>query len=207
MSKYKKSSGDGEKLSRTEDVLFLSGLLKMLSQGGAIRETRGVKGEWFYEYFTEEQRAASPKGQYLLTASIRRRFWDLFFSMRSVFSSAEGSGCRIWFKGKLIRDFEGWLEGEPWNFGASLPRPFSKEGDPLMENLHLTEFFEGKMNTKERGKGSRGVVCPLDGPVVQVTCRVMSPPKTWKNSCGREWQVKVCPQCLGVIKSRLATIS
>ena len=63
--------------------------------------------------------------------------------MRSVFSAAGGGGFRIWFKGKLIRDFEGWLEGEPWNFGASLPRPFSKEGDPLMQNLHLTEFFEG----------------------------------------------------------------
>ena len=95
MSKYKKSSGDGEKLSKTEDVLFLSGLLKLLTQGGAIRETRGVKGEWFYEYFTEEQRAASPKGQDLLTASIRRRFRDLFLVCGLFFPPLKAAGAEF----------------------------------------------------------------------------------------------------------------
>jgi hypothetical protein len=111
---------------------------------------------------------------------------------------------------RKIRDCRRWATGEPWELGASLRRPFSKEADPLLDLLHeiplMSDPSLGKLAPGAKVKKGE-VICPLDGIVSPIAAIVCTSRESWQMLCGREWRVTLCPHCLGEFHEQLTVMN
>lgn len=69
------------------------------------------------------------------------------------------------------------------------------------------DYLKINDNYSEEIVGKYDAYCPVDGFVHIVYGKHISPDWTWSALCGREFQVLLCPRCLGVFGSYLTKIS
>jgi len=188
----------GGKLCNTRDYLFLAALLERARDADYILQCgpAGKTQEWIY--LPDSQQELIPDGftvkQRRSPQELRRLFKECFYGFRRALSSTERSAMSFSIGGIEVRHAGTRGDRPFWDFAARLDRPFTRDGDPLLENLHarrLLDFFETKAS------GAMPFLCPLDGPVAGIEGKATSPGWTWRQLCGREWRMALCPYCLG----------
>lgn len=117
-----------------------------------------------------------------------------FYSFRRDLTSRENGRLRYAIGGITVRQgpaTKGWRS--LWSFGAGLARPFGRDGDPFLGNLHAEALFpwmEG--NPPELGQGQ--LYCPYDGPVLPVMATISG------GSLQVDDTAWLCPSCLGTFQ-------
>ena len=188
----------GAKLSSTKDYLFLAALLERSHDADYILQCgpRGKTEEWIYlpdthyddmpEGFTVKQRLSSNH--------VRRLFKESFFGFRKGLANTRRANWSHFIGGIEIRHTGSRGDQPFWDFAAKLQHPFEKDHDPLLMGLYEVRFFDFP-EIKATKEGS--FLCPLDGPVSAVNGAIRSPEWTWRDLCGREFRMALCPKCLG----------
>lgn len=189
---------DGGKLCNTKDYLFLAALLERSRDADYILQCgpAGKTQEWIYlpdnrqdpipEGFTVKQRR-SPQ-------EVRRLFRECFFGFRRMLAMNSRSGMSLSIGGIELRHAGSRGDRPFWDFAARLDHPFTRAGDPLLENLQARRLFDFP---ETKASGAKPFLCPIDGPVAAVGGEAASPEWTWRHLCGREWSMALCPHCLG----------
>jgi hypothetical protein len=198
------SPRDGARLVKSDDSMFIASILQRSKGAKQIIEAMDHSGTW--RYFPDVAGSAeSVKARGMTIASrlnrstVRSRFKETFLLFRSRLSSREAADHDFFIGGKLVRASDSAGDKALWKLGANLERPFTAQGDSLLEQLHDVSFFDwipgGFMNAPTLKHGE--VYCPLDGPVTPITAAEKTPAVSWEIMCGREWALYLCPKCLG----------
>ena len=198
---------DGRRLQATEDVLFLAQVIARAAGRPLLRETRDAEKRWCYTPADGAMADGTPG--FVKLGSIRRKLRLRFWRLRSLIGTREVV-CELSVDGRKLRDSKRWTAGQPWKLGASLRWPFTKAGDPLLEKLHEIPLMsdaslEGWTPEQTVPKGS--ILCPLDGIVTPIIGSMRTSPESWQALCGREWQVILCPHCLGEFCEQLTLMN
>ena len=189
---------DGDQLKNTADYLFLASFLERDKDTNNVLEyiQRGNKDLWFYTL--ESSDVTSPPG-FELQEIISYRQIEKILITRYLDTRRCLAGCNPSFMSFLIGNMVLRPENSKgdelfWKFVGELEHPFTKEGDPLINNLSFKKsspYLEYHPNTS--------AVCPFDGRVTPIIGYSISPEKTWSGRCGRAFQLYLCPKCLGSI--------
>ena len=208
------SPRDGEKILQSVDSMFLAMLLHRSHGIKQVIEVQDVGGTW--RYFPDVvgaedslvQRGMTIKSR-LNCSSLRGRFKDSFLVFRKWVSGKEPTIHDHFIGDTKIRPSDSLGDKALWKLGARLNRPFSEQEDPLIDNLHQVPLFTWLPPHSETPpplkKGE--FYCPLDGPVIPMKGRERTPEYSWEIMCGREWNLSLCPKCLGVFDSRLGRMN
>jgi len=155
--------------------------------------------------------------------TIRRLIRDRFFSLRQLLAEKNPAPFELVVHGVSMSN----RSNEFLDFARHLKWPFKKGEDPLLIDFHKVQFFKGNpldgnlvsMDALHCSNVSDGSVtppsepsgmvcyCPLDGPVQPLMLKLRTSRESWKNLGGREWNLWVCPHCLGQFKHQLWMMS
>ena len=208
------STRDGKKILKSVDGMFLAMLLYRSQATQQIIEAQDTGGTW--RYFPDVAGAEDSLIQRGMTiksrinrSSLRMKFRDSFLIFRKWVSGREPAGHDHFIGNIKIRPSRSLGSKALWKYGARLARPFSEEGDPLMDHLHQVHFFEWlpSNSTTPHPLKHGEVYCPLDGPVIPIKGRECTPEFSWEILCGREWNLYLCPKCLGIFDSWLGKMN
>ena len=195
---------DHQSLHKTEDLLFLAALLKRSEPAQQVIEVLDAKGvRRFLPELKVDAVVFAGKGIRIKSrinrSTIRKIFSEKFYGFRKALSSSTPLRNELSLGEHVVKSSNSDGNQGIWNFGSKLTHPFSKEGDPLLDDLHKVSFF-----TWERTSATKGIqYCPLDGPVNPMEAIMRTPPKSWRLRCGRQWNFLLCSHCLGVFDFRI----
>jgi hypothetical protein len=198
------SPRDGSPLLKSEDGMFLAMLLHRSK--GARQFIEMMEEEGVRTYFPETKGCVESVAKLGKTfkarfnsSTVRGYFKETFLHFRSRLSSRETAHHDFFIGGKLVRASDSAGDKALWKLGANLERPFTAQGDSLLEQLHDVSFFDwipgGFLNAPTLKHGE--VYCPMDGPVTPIKAAEKTPAFSWEMMCGREWALYLCPKCLG----------
>jgi hypothetical protein len=188
----------GDRLCETNDHLFLATILNRSRNSDYILQCGpvGTTTEWIY--LPEREVTAIPEGytikQRRSPQEIIRLFKECFYGFRMALAAPERSDMSFSIGGIDVRHAGSHGDQPFWNLAARIHHPFFKGNDPLLEGLCSRHFFEFP---ETRATGSTPFLCPIDGPVAAVEAKMTTPGWTWRQLCGREWHIALCPKCLG----------
>lgn len=202
------SARDGLRFHKTADLLFVGQLLNRANDSFWIQEQRGPDRRWHYSPLPRDQRRTAMHG-FVKVFTVRKTLCTRFYALRASIS-AGGSIPWLDLDGKPLRREKGWVEGQPWLLGASLRHPFEQGSDPFLHHFQHREFFKPSESLDSGGllpMESEGRFCPVDGPVIPLKAKLRTSSASWSALAGREWELVLCPCCLGVFEESLSVIS
>jgi hypothetical protein len=208
------SPRDGLQLLKSGDTMFLSLLLHRLEGAKYIIEALDQSGAW--SYFPEvagTEASIASRGMTIKArlnrSTLRGHFKENFLLFRSRISSREAAHHDFFIGEKVVRAFESAGSKALWKLGANLHRPFTDHKDSLVNQLHEVAFFDWLPEpTNQAPPLNRDqVYCPLDGPVVPIRAAEKTPSFSWEIMCGREWDLYLCPKCLGTFDRRMVKMN
>lgn len=208
------SPRDGKKILKSFDSMFLAMLLYRSATAHQVIEAHDTSGTW--RYFPDVAGAENSlihRGMAIKSrlnrSSLRMKFRDSFLVFRKWVSGREPADHDHFIEDTRIRSSKSLGNKALWKYGARLARPFSEAGDSLVDHLHKVPFFEWlPLNSTTPPPLKHGeIYCPLDGPVIPIKGRERTPEFSWENLCGREWNLYLCPKCLGIFDSRLGKMN
>ena len=196
---------DHQSLHKTEDLLFLAALLKRSEPAQQVIEVLDAKGvRRFLPELKVDAVVFAGKGIRIKSrinrSTIRKIFSEKFYGFRRAISLDTLLRNEITMGEQAVRPSNSLGSKGLWNFGSKLTHPFSKEGDPLIAELHKVRFFSWA-RTAILIKGT--LYCPLDGPVKPLEAGMKTPRESWRLMCGRQWSFLLCPHCLGVFVAKV----
>ena len=80
------------------------------------------------------------------------------------------------------------------------------EQDPVLDGIDNLPMAEKRIFSRNPPQHF-DVICPIDGYVTLAPVRYISPGWTWKDMCGRDFCLHVCPHCLAVFHRELRRMS
>ena len=80
------------------------------------------------------------------------------------------------------------------------------EQDPVLDGIDNLPMAEERIFSRNPPQHF-DVICPIDGYVTLAPVRYISPRWTWKDMCGRDFCLHVCPHCLAVFHRELLRMS
>ena len=90
--------------------------------------------------------------------------------------------------------------------GVVVDVPFT--GKAESEKANSPELAAESLPEKTQGtKPDVVLYCPLDGPVLPLKIKVETGENSWRLNFGREWELLVCPHCLGVFDRKLTRMN
>ena len=206
---------DDEIATRSADLLFLARVLTVFPKGHAMLNVyRDSNKDFFCLIEDSEGHLYNPVSgemredpghtvhQRIKNSTIRKYFRKIYFPFRKAAlgrietdKTIHINGIEI-FQGGMIKKagldiLNGTLR---WKLGDVDLR------DTFVDHL-LREYNE--VIDPER----HDAICPFDGAVQSITGIVRSPERTWDLLCGREYELALCPHCLGYFGSRLGKMN
>ena len=195
---------DHQSLHKTEDLLFLAMLLKRSEPAQQIIEVLDAKGmRQFLPELKVDAVLFAAKGIRIRSrinrSTIRRIFSEKFYGFRRAISSGTLLRNEFMLGEQVVKPSNSQGNKGLWNFGSKLTHPFSKEGDPLLAELHKIRFFSWEMTAATKDT----LYCPVDGPVNPIEAMMKTAAESWRLRCGRQWSFLLCPHCLGVFATKI----
>lgn len=207
---------DGERIERSEDILFLAVVLKHFKppvrwlKRFAMPDTRQQR----YLLEREDGVLVSPvtleetspddgwrPTQAMSAKPLRRRMREHFYVYRRVLlgdflETVIINGQTLTKEGKRHDGYAEFMESLRW--------PVAKAEDPILDHLHERNFLEFDA---AHVASSLDAICPLDGPVHPLLFEIVSPQWTWDHLCGRHTAYALCPSCLGKFAGKLVSVN
>jgi len=199
------SPKDHQSLHKTEDLLFLAALLKRSEPAQQIIEVLDAKGvRRFLPALKVDDSALSAKEIRIKSrinrSTVRKIFSEKFYGFRKALSSNTLLRNELSLGKHVVKSSQSDGSQSLWNFGSKLTHPFSKEGDPLLAELHKVRFSFSEMTAATKDT----LYCPVDGSVNPIVATMKTSPESWLLRCGRQWSLWLCPNCLGIFASTIS---
>lgn len=184
---------DQQRPCKTNDILFLTTLLTQYPDSHyflqlANREIIPEPIEAHHSDYNNPVKARISRGTILIW--IRNEF----YSFRKNLLSGNLSDFMIEINTKKTMDSIPLKSEYIGHLGTTLKWPFKKDADILFNQFHELTW---KKASEQRALKSKELYCPLDGPVTPILVNIETPEWTWESLCGRSWQLRLCPDCLG----------
>ncbi len=190
---------DHKCLSKTQDTPFIGFLLSKAS-GGVIYESFDPLG--YYSYNFEKPADGMKNTSQISKKTLRRFFREKFFGFRSALTQTGIGTCgyELRIKECPVRLPNSRMGQDLESFGKTILRPFTAQEDPLLLKLKDVPLYSWLDDSEEERVNLP--FCPIDGTGISLlNASIRTPRSRWDGLCGREWGIRLCGDCLGVLGS------
>lgn len=201
---------DNKRVEYSDDILFLAKIIKNFKDSvkSLNRYVQNDKQKYLFErkdgvlLFPTILKEIKLEDQILIqkikAKALRKRLRETFYSFRRKFLDYGG---QLIVDNVLLMDEELFLDNRK-EFVKCLRWPICSD-DLILNRLFERKFLDFEI-TNER---SFKFICPLDGRVQPLKIEIITPDWVWGIMCGRHWEVKVCPHCLGHFETKLVALN
>ena len=193
------SPRDQKKITKTKDIPFVALLLSQ-DLGNIIYESFNPSGYYSYSF---EKPFGDMKTTYPINRkTVRRLFKERFFGFRSALTQKGlgTSGYELKIEDAPVRLPNSLMSTDLEFFGKSLLHPFTAQEDPLLRKLKDVPLYSWLNDSAEERVNLP--FCPIDGTGISLlNASIRTSRSNWDGLCGREWGIRICGDCLGVLGS------